>query len=608
MISSDAVPDGDSTDNKGRKRQGNSSLPDFPDVSLLSSWTTAPPYPLSLIQSVVAPLGLTLALQEGISLYDLYFLNHRDIPWYTHCIRKKKGKMEQEPHRFAAGLTKTELETIAEHLQKLMTEHYGGKLVGRRPRFAAVATFFPSISDIDDNKRNEAVKAIRNTLCLAGNLGIAHVEIVAGAGVPGLDYEEDDTPDDYRAKRMAQLVRSIKEIYTFSPEDNSEKQGDICIALNSLDKDGRLPYLAMEIELGPSFLINRLPEFKKLRDLLRRHPLAYDKLCLNVDVAHAFLTGYDVSSLDADLKKSIAHIHISDHGGDARNGGMHAADLRPGRFHFFDYPSPPKSAKTSGEVLRVDYQSWLKLAIELRRNRSTYSRYSGSIAIELEACHDINEVLSAIQLTRQWLRECGQTQQGKAVSSPIKPEGALLVIDLGNSTQEFAKTPEQLDNLVQALCKIVLAHGGSVMSYTGDGFIALFEKNHFKDDATAARNALDAALQVCRYVQEFLENDITIRAALHWGEAIYIPTSGPLRDQIMGAAVICTARLCDWLGHVVEPAEWKDERKTLIGVTQTFFQQVEDHAIEGHKWRYWGDKDFKGLSEPSDIYRLIKAG
>lgn len=627
--------------------------PDLPDVSLLSSWTVASPLPSRKSQNHMEPLGFKLALQEGISSYDLYFVNHRDIGWYA-TQAEKDWTGSEEPHEFASQLTPRELEKIADALRKLIPEHYGGKLVGRRPRFFGGATFFPSICESQTEQRQKAVKAIQNTLYLAGCLGISCVEVVAGAGIPGLSYSGRESPQEYRQNRMHQLAQSIKEIYTFFIEtDSGNDTNDIRIALDILRQNGRLPYLALEIEPGPSFLLNSLEEFRRLLQLIKYpnasnpNDFAEDYLCLNIDIAHAFLTGYDAQSLDeietkddtifvGDLKPYVAHFHLSDHGGDVLHGGMHAADLRPGRFHFLDYPPiSEESRDRSKGVQRVpitNYETWLELAIALKQDKHNppekrnYPRFSGAIGIELETCHDINEVAAAIQMTRQWLKECSSKMKLKS-QSLTEIEGALLVIDLGNSTRFYAEKPDELNMLVRNLCLMVLGQGGSVMSYTGDGFIALFEKMHFKDDVLTAAKAMLSAHEVCQFVQAKARATVTVRAGLHWGN-VFVPTSGPLRDQVMGEAVVQTARLCDWLGHVIEPAQWSDLRKILIGATDEFVnrtgQQVISHASsEGtpvryvafpaieqmprRQWREWGKQSFKGLKDTHSIYLMVEA-
>src|SRR5205807_306851 len=89
--------------------------------------------------------GLFQALQEGASLLDLYFLNHFGIPWYAEAAGLDVPNI-CEPHAFVASLEIAHLNRIAIALRHCLTAWYGGKLVGRRPRFLAFATFFPDIS------------------------------------------------------------------------------------------------------------------------------------------------------------------------------------------------------------------------------------------------------------------------------------------------------------------------------------------------------------------------------------------------------------------------------------------------------------------------------
>src|SRR5579862_1323894 len=114
------------------------------------------------------------ALRENLNLLDLYFLNHFEIPWYENATGDRRTSLTilSEPHRFAASLNRRDLQCIADKLRATLVDYYGGKLVGRRPRFAALATFFPDASSVDETRRRKAVKALRNTLYLSGLLGV----------------------------------------------------------------------------------------------------------------------------------------------------------------------------------------------------------------------------------------------------------------------------------------------------------------------------------------------------------------------------------------------------------------------------------------------------
>ena len=133
----------------------------------------------------------------------------------------------------------------------------------------------------------------------------------------------------------------------------------------------------------------------------------------------------------------------------------------------------------------------------------------------------------------------------------------------------------------------------------------MFEDLHFSGSQDAASSALVATQAVCSKVFDFAdagvepEKQLTVRAALHWGQA-YIPSSGRLRDQILGSDVVIGTRLCDWL-HVIEEARPVRERGIAVAATKAFYDLLP--KTEKRNWTKWGDKDFKGLSEKVCIYQ-----
>lgn len=589
----------------------------LPEVSLLTSWTAAATR--SYVRAgtptppATGPLGLTYALHEGVQLFDLYFLGHSDLPWYVQAARPHFAIADGAPYspsEFASDLSVTEIKRIADMLRELVAQQYRGKLVGRRPRFCAAASFFSLISSDDVRQRSEAVRAVRNTVYLAALLGMKCVEIVGGTAIPEIDATDTTDPTAYRNARMNDLAASIRDVYARTLDElsyNGFGTNELAIMSELFNcQDRNLPYLAVEIEPGPSFLINSLKSFKELRDSVysnrdddRGDTRAAGKLCLNVDIAHAFLTGYGPSDVEGEgLTPYVGHIHLSDHGGDHLTGSMHAADLRPGTYHFYDYYAGSKNA--GGHA----FKEWLELAIKLKRNPKIYNRFSGAIGIELESCHDINEVRAAIGITRQWLRDtCGDQAEPVArrntKGDALNVTCAMMNIDLGNSTHLYSKKPHLLEQFIRASCQIVLDKGGSVVSYTGDGFIAIFESDHFIEDRIAAENAYVAASMICWYIEAVRQKDspdLSIRASLHWGQT-RIPTSGALSDQVMGEDVICTTRLCDFLGHRVEPAQPKNSRGRLLAATKGFKDRLPPNVPENDHWLLWGDPEFKGLRE-----------
>jgi class 3 adenylate cyclase len=569
--------------------------PPAPELSLISSWCVHPSAHKSNADAVPRLIGLELALEDGIRLHDLYFLGHEDIPVYARWINMPKDETPVEPHAFAAKLTKEDIEQrIAVRLRALLASAYNGALVGRRPRIAALATFFARISSLDDEKREDAVNAIKNALRLASELGCHCVEIVGGTSVPMLgstssrESARNKTPEEYRAERMNALVDSLCDLADFWQRE-----------LNA--DGGHAPLLALELEPGPGFLLNSIDAYREVKTALQTRQrqgvsgaaAALECVGLNLDVAHAFLLGLDAEEIEKEFLHDIVHMHLSDHAGHAGRGGVHAADLPPRTFH----------------VYKGEFEPWIALAKNLTAKSA---RFSKVIAIELEACMDRAVVATALNTTRKWLNAPGDpapTQDGAApISHNRRVLGALLVVDLGNSTKELVSHQDdaamQLEEHLGGLCRDILARSGSVMSFTGDGFIALFEERDFRSAQLAAETALEAACVAARTSREAAGNKsgLTYRAALHWGEA-FVPNTGALREQILGENVVCAARLCAWVGRV-EAGTPRHERGAFYAMTQEFKEALEPNdtmskadpdAPPRPRFRQWGEEEFKGL-------------
>ncbi|HOZ47220.1 MAG TPA: hypothetical protein PK468_11465 [Candidatus Hydrogenedentes bacterium] len=581
-------------------------------MSLISSWFM--PMGRAHDPAGNGPAGVTRALDEGVSVLDLYFLDQHDIPWYRKAAGIS-GKLSLDPHVFAASLEPKHLDSIASKLKGLLRTASGGQPVGRRPRFAALATFFSNVSipqeeeydrETHSYRRQDAAKALANALYLARALGAHCVEAVGGTCVPTMPLPQDDHGEkqtflEYVARRLDALADTIIEAYGVGEHNSLFKPTDL----------ESIPPLAFELEPGPSLLLNHPNRFQQLLQRIRENAKCkatsggcgldvLSKVCLNVDIAHAFLIGYKPEALrvgegEENLEQRVIHMHISDHGGEKDKGGAHAADLPPGEFHFYS-----------------DYRPWLELAI--RRSNASDLEFSRFVAVELEACIESGTVLQAIDTTRAWLHETEKrmsegkdkdVERGK--DRPI--EGALLTVDIGNST-ECLSDCSILEELIQGMCRAVHESGGTVMSYTGDGFIALFEQAQFSDSDDAAKYALKAAMEGCACVNKKAQKEglkkLTARAALHWGE-VYVPTAGSLQDQVMGPDVVCSTRLCDWLSHGIEPAIPRHHRGKLIAATEQFHKKLPKSRKKKqgeYTWIEWGEAPFKGMKDPYKIFIL----
>ncbi len=594
-----------------------SSAPPIPEVSLITSWCGPPPAFAS--RKEIALAGLEGSLVEGVRLLDLYFLSPEDVEWYRRCMKPRPKKKLNDPEEFAASLSSGDLDRIAAKLTWVLSERYGGPLVGRRPRINAFATFFPNVSLPDSIKRKQpgnsnrqtTVQALRNTLYLAGKLGCCCVEIVGGAGAPGPDLDIPDSPDEYRTRHRRSLAQSLCELYDLTDHANP--------LVHFKDRPERIPCVSLELEPGLSFLLNSKKEFTDLLKMMRGkvfkklpgYALAMRKTKLNIDIAHAFILGLEVKEIreEKELFSRVAHMHISDHAAHHGRGGVHAADLPPGTFHWFG-----------------EYREWLKLALDLTRQGNAFSR---SVAIELEAINDLAAVLGAIATVRRWLRLVAKNAKKHRGEEHQLIEGALLVADIGNSTQHLLQRGrskqrrttstlagcQRLEKHVDELCHKTLGKGGSVMSFTGDGFIALFEERQFEDPRSAAEAAREAAKMIAKDVTGLPK--LTARIALHWGK-VYIPTSGRLANQIIGPDVVYATRTCDWLAKTVEAGQPPDRRAALLGATVDFIRKLSGPKIPEQRqsgprvltipkeWTSWGRPvELKGLDPILIYYRYL---
>jgi class 3 adenylate cyclase len=560
----------------------------FPEVSLITSWYD----PLVSTGNLEA---LDLALEECMPLFDLYFLGGSDIRWY----QKAAGRPESggtDPLSFAASLGPEELGAIATALKGRLTQKYQGNLIGLRPRFAALATHWPQISlpseeDPEngsefEGRRIKSIKAVRNSLYLAALLGCRHVEIVCGSCIPEhFGPHKRESADVYRQVRMKALSGGLTQVFL--------TEGDNLLFSNAPGLGipaERIPYLCIEIEPGASFLMNGISAFDELIQLLKGTGIfASEKTLLNVDIAHMMLLGEPEGRplkqiRDLHLESRIGHMHISDH------SKTHACDLPPGTFHFFDA-----------------YEPWLKLALELAQNQKTFSRV---IAVEMEACNSIAEALDAVATVRRWLRPIATQQetQGHPRVTSTNPTGSLIVVDIGNSTQELLSGQSSLEagylaleDAVKEICLSVQNHGGAVMSFTGDGIIGLFEDSQFTDPARAASAALDAVHEIEMLSVGSQSAGISFRASLHHG-SVYIPATGRLRSQIIGPDVVCAARLCQMLAERFEILVHAPSRGTIVGATAQYWNCLPETAKAKSRLQEWGKVNFKGLPDTYVIY------
>lgn len=350
-----------------------------PKVSLITSWSAEPPGDDD--RSDLLPVSLQQPLDEGIECLDLYFVAHHEIRQWASMLppnRLNDFSLEElkSPTAFAAALEPGDLSALADQITARMMRRSREATVGAfgfSPEIRAIATFFPDLSlpdgeDGDDSeagytdRREAAIKAVANTCRLAYHLGAKIVEIVGGGAVPEMQSGRQSNSRDYEDLRLETLANSIEKVH------------------------GRLDFpdvrLALELEPGPSFLISSLDNCVTVMNHLPEGVRNF--FTVNADVAHAFMLGIKAEEFEA-KGLTVGHLHLSDHAAHENLGGQHASDLVPGKFHF-----------------KGDYQPWIELAFKQMSNSSAFS---GAIAIEMEACNDMDKVHFAVNMIRRWVAQ-----------------------------------------------------------------------------------------------------------------------------------------------------------------------------------------------------------
>ena len=141
--------------------------------------------------------------------------------------------------------------------------------------------------------------------------------------------------------------------------------------------------------------------------------------------------------------------------------------------------------------------------------------------------------------------------------SPCGGPAALLFADVAGYTS-FAEryTPQEvietLDHYFRAVTAPVIARGGRVVDYYGDGVFAVFTPSPGEPDGAYARSALDAAVHLFDALDPFndalddrLGERFAVRAGLHVGRVVRgtVGPPGARKEAVVGDAVNVAARV-----------------------------------------------------------------
>lgn len=352
-------------------------------MSLITSWN------VRQIPSADPLEGIVEARKGGIHLLDLYLLDNAEILWYQRAsgIPDTAGRLVNDPHQFLAELEPPAIRQIASEIRRLFPIHKDHGFVG-------MATFLPLFSYSEDDRDNRlrrcGINAMRNAVALAALLRCKTVEFVGGSRYP-IDFATRPyIITEYTNNKRIAILENLHSVYY---DNMPYSLADFCRKHHLV-----MPTVSIELEPGSAFSFNSLEDFVILIDLCARNfPDLLPYLRLNIDIAHAMLIGYTPNDIrkkhviggkKTSLIPYIGHMHISDHAGskDIENGinyGTHGSDLPPGRFH-------PYTA----------YETWINLAKEIAKKNKTFSN---TIAVELEACNDIDTVISTVNQVKRWV-------------------------------------------------------------------------------------------------------------------------------------------------------------------------------------------------------------
>ncbi|MEQ8398747.1 adenylate/guanylate cyclase domain-containing protein [Thalassobaculum sp.] len=188
--------------------------------------------------------------------------------------------------------------------------------------------------------------------------------------------------------------------------------------------------------------------------------------------------------------------------------------------------------------------------------------------------------------------QTGETQAMDAV---------IVVVDLAGFTAASDAVPgdrlvDLLDRHLEAMVPPMTAHGGEILAFLGDGFLAAFELG--ADARRACVSALDAATEAIDGVTALASTlsaeglpALPLEAALHVGTVRYgnVGAGGRQAFTVIGPAVNAASRieaLCRPLGH-------------RLLTSQAFAETSGDPRL-----RPVGDHPIRGIAEPMTLYAL----
>jgi adenylate cyclase len=157
-----------------------------------------------------------------------------------------------------------------------------------------------------------------------------------------------------------------------------------------------------------------------------------------------------------------------------------------------------------------------------------------------------------------------------------------------------------LNALFDAQAKAIVAHGGEILKFIGDGLLSIFPIESADEATSAARNALAAAVEAVEAVRGLTSNPLVseprleIVVALHIGTAIYgnIGAADRLDFTVIGPAVNLVSRIEAVAKNLNLPIIVSDDFARAYGER---LQPIGRHKL-------------RGLATPHDLFAPLPPG
>jgi len=326
----------------------------------------------------VRSLARELRQLIGLDRLDLFLLREADIK----AVRASLGQAEPIPPP----------DTIADILKgdgwvDGVFDWIVGALKEEPMQISALATYFPGISSVHESRRESACYALATAVKIALKLSegtrslmsrVPVVEIVCGSRFDRCNCETclgkqaESTVFEYRpdakVRMLLKSLRRVRDIVYQSPEWH-----------------GRRWVFALEYEPG-DYLLDSVESMQNVVNSLSTDEFddLSDYVGFNIDIAHFKIGGVSTSQL-RQFSDQVVHMHISDH---------------PRSMHTHDQSVGSWTNVIQGKSDYQEYFDWLTEVAHVRRAKPNGLPFTGTVAIELEGCNRILEIVDSVSRVR----------------------------------------------------------------------------------------------------------------------------------------------------------------------------------------------------------------